>query len=176
MARPQNRWPSTQRCTTAEYRQVANILQLSAVPVLLVPGDNEWNDCPNPNQAWNIWLNVFEAFEGKHWKNDTRFGTLVRMPDRPETFSFIHQGALFVGLNLVGGQVLNEGEWSTRLTDQVEWVKDLMRQHGNTPTVGFGHANPVNNHDDFFVPLRDFVQDELQNSVPLMYINGDKHR
>ena len=101
---------------------------------------------------------------------------MVRMPDRPETFSFLLHGALFVGLNLVGGKVLNAKEWETRLTEQVEWLKSLMRQHAGTPTVILGHANPVSNHDAFFLPLRDFVRDELRHGTPVMYINGDKHR
>lgn len=173
----------SQRCTRQEYQSVASILQRSAVPVLLIPGDNEWSDCPNPSQAWNIWLEVFVGFESQSpWDdgNNNPFAKddlIVRMPDRPETFSFVHEGTLFVGLNLVGGRILDASEWETRLTDQVLWLQELMRdQHYGKPTVVFGHANPVNNHDAFFLPLRDFVRDELQNEVPLIYINGDKHR
>eukprot|EP00977_Amphora_coffeiformis_P012706 scaffold3221_cov194-Amphora_coffeaeformis.AAC.2 len=160
------------RCTLAEYQAVADILQRSKVPIFVIPGDNEWNDCPNRAQAWEYWIATFQAFESQHWSHE--FG-IERMPNRPETFSFVWRGTLFVGLNLVGGTVHSRTEWQTRLTDEVEWVQTLVRRH-QKPTVVFGHANPVNNHDDFFLPLRNFVRDELQNSIPLLYVNGDKHQ
>jgi len=160
------------RCSLAEYQAVEDILKRSKVPMFVIPGDNEWNDCPNRVQAWDYWTATFQSFEGKHWGHDF---VIERMSDRPETFSFEWRGSLFVGLNLVGGTVHNQSEWQIRLTDQVEWVKALMRQH-QKPTIVFGHANPVNNHDAFFYPLRDFVRDELRNSIPLLYVNGDKHQ
>jgi hypothetical protein len=39
------------RCRVQQYQQVSNLLQQSAVPVFIVPGDNEWNDCPNIAQG-----------------------------------------------------------------------------------------------------------------------------
>ena len=160
------------RCTLQEYEAVAAILQRSAVPMFIIPGDNEWNDCPNRAQAWEYWLATFANYEGRHWSHAF---DIARMPDRPETFSFVWRGTLFVGLNLVGGTVHNATEWTTRLTAQVEWLQSLLRQH-RRPTVVFGHANPINNHVAFFQPLQAFLTDELQNSIPLLYVNGDKHR
>lgn len=40
-------------CTEAAYDSVARILKSLDVPLFIVPGDNEWNDCiaPGPEQA-----------------------------------------------------------------------------------------------------------------------------
>ena len=164
----------TKNCRLSEYQDVAQILQQSAVPVFIVPGDNEWNDCPNRNQAWNFWTRTFAGFESTVWNVD-HFGTIERMQNRPETFSFVFKSTLFVGLNLVGGHVHNANEWQERLTEQVEWLQTLMRRH-ELPTVLFGHANPSTHHAAFFEPLRDFLSEELRNSIPFLYVNGDKHR
>lgn len=114
------------------------------------------------------------SFESRFW-DVSALGDVIRMSDRPETFSFVHRETLFVGLNLVGGRLHNAVEWQTRLSTQVEWLKTLMLQH-QRPTVVFGHADPTANHEAFFGPLRDFMQDEIQNSIPLLYVNGDRHR
>ena len=39
-------------CTEGVYRKVAEVLGKAAAPVFIIPGDNEWNDCLNPAQAW----------------------------------------------------------------------------------------------------------------------------
>jgi hypothetical protein len=41
--------------------------------------------------------------------------------------------------------------------------------------VIFGHANPTSDHSKFFGPVRLFIQNELQNRIPIMYMNGDEH-
>jgi hypothetical protein len=41
--------------------------------------------------------------------------------------------------------------------------------------VLFGHADPGGRHAPFFQPISSFIKNELQNSIPIVYINGDKH-
>ena len=44
-------------CNEAVYMKVANMLSRTVPPVFIIPGDNEWNDCvdPDPVQAWTYW-------------------------------------------------------------------------------------------------------------------------
>jgi hypothetical protein len=61
----------------------------------------------------------------------------------------------------------------------VEWTMDLIREYNPVDRIGsvviFGHADPTNNHRAFFGPLTDFIANELQNQLPILYLNGDKH-
>jgi predicted phosphodiesterase len=163
-------------CVRSDYTDVASILRLSRAPVFAVIGDNDWNDCPNRNQGRNFWENEFNGFDTKYWNHTFQ---VVRQPERTENFAFVDQGTLFIGLNIVGGLVHDRNEWETRLTDQVKWTKNLIREYNPTDRVGsvviFGHANPTQNHNAFFVPLTDFIANELQNQLPILYLNGDKH-
>lgn len=109
-----------------------------------------------------------------HWKDQHSF-IIERQPNRPENFSFVHKGSLFIGLNLVGGLVHDANEWKSRLTEQAQWTMQLMRQH-RLPTTIFGHADPRREHNDYFLTIRNFIRDELQNAIPVMYINGDAHK
>jgi hypothetical protein len=40
-----------------------------------------------------------------------------------------------------------------------------------TPIVIFGHVNPMNHHDDFFIPMQTFIRDELARNVPILYLS-----
>lgn len=168
------------QCVKSDYTSVSAIFQLSHAPVFVILGDNDWNDCPNPNQGLRMWNNEFLHFESRHWNHTF---DIVRQDGRPDNFSFVHKGTLFLGLNLVGGRVLDATEWATRLADQASWTigrihdyaQNQMLQGRTGRVVIFGHANPTNDHLSFFHPLRIFIRDTLQNELPILYINGDKH-
>jgi len=163
-------------CRRSEFRKAASILQLSKVPVFVIPGDNDYNDCPNPDQGFQFFQEEFLGFESKYWNH-----TFKIERQRPENFAFEHKGTLFIGLTITGGIVHNKSEWSSRLTEQVDWTMDLIRLYVDdiSPRVGrvvlFGHADPTVAHQEFFDPLTTFIQDELQNQIPILYVNGDKH-
>ena len=97
-----------------------------------------------------------------------------------ENFSFVYQETLFIGLNIVGGSF--ESFWTERLTDQLEWTIGLIQSFVSdmSPRIGrivlFAHANPNSDHRRlFFDPLADFIDQELQDRTPFLYINGDGH-
>ena len=104
-------------CTAQTYTQVAEVMCNAQVPALVLPGDNEWNDCERTKDQG------FDTVEGwKHW--DRSFGPGASRCDRlvPPTgwqvktqskpnrawwpgthsggFSFDHHGVRFLGLAL----------------------------------------------------------------------------
>ena len=168
-------------CRRNEYSNVASIMRLSPAhaPVFMLLGDNDYNDCTNPEEGLSFWEDEFIGFESRYWNHTF---DILNQPDHQENFGFKHKGTLFIGLNLVGGAVLNLDDWNNRLTSEVNWTIDLIRNYviSTSPAVGrvviFGHAYPTSKHNSFFNPLRDFIRDELQNSIPFLYINGDRHR
>ena len=38
------------------------------VGTIIIPGDNEWNDCPDPAKAWAHWVRHFTRFD-QRWKH-----------------------------------------------------------------------------------------------------------
>jgi hypothetical protein len=86
-------------CQEVRYQDVADALKGSAVPVFILPGDNEWVDCSNPSQGWSWWMEHLFALEKEFcgiWPVDAQIA-------RPENFAFVRDGVLFVGLNYVAG-------------------------------------------------------------------------
>ena len=166
-----------QSCGAENYDLVRDILMKSVIPTFIVLGDNEWNDCGNSRRveaAWSNWEQRFMDFD-TNWSHNY---TVVHQPDYQENFYFVHKKTLIVGLNIVGGRVHDEDEWSSRLSAEIDWVKSIVS--ANIPKNAAGvilmaHAKPQQPHSPFFDPLKKFVRDELGNDFPFLYLHGDGH-
>lgn len=71
-------------------------------------------------------------------------------------------------------------EWRTRLEYQYNSTRTLILEYAAqyaaaAKVIIVGHCDPTVDHRQFFNPFKRFVNDELENRVPVMYINGDKH-
>ncbi len=158
-------------CDEAVYEQVAGILTKATIPVFIIPGDNEWNDCADPGQAWTFWEKHFMRFD-RHWQHDF---SVFRQLEREENFSFVRGDVLFIAINIVGGRVHDAQEWSQRLAQDLEWTRRNLRHFGDSvsSSVVFGHALPAARHAEFF---DGFVKEAEQFGKPLLYLHGDGHR
>ncbi|MFP6659650.1 MAG: hypothetical protein VB853_15810 [Pirellulales bacterium] len=158
-------------CSQAVCIKVAGMLATSKTPVFIIPGDNEWNDCARPSEAWEFWKRHFARFDMR-WKH--RFG-VERQTVRDENFSFVREGVLFVGINLVGGRVHDATEWKRRHEQNLEWIRAQTRRAADSTSsmVVFGHAHPNINHKSFF---DEFAKDAVKFARPILYLHGDGHR
>jgi len=90
--------------------------------------------------------------------------------------------SLVFGLQIVGGVSVPDNR-EIRLTDSYIWTSTLIKGYVDAQTakkrvgrvVVAAHADPVEFHDPFFVPFRDFIASDLQNQTPILYLNGDDH-
>tara|TARA_R110002111_G_scaffold2705_4_gene17921 strand:- start:7524 stop:8387 length:864 start_codon:yes stop_codon:yes gene_type:complete len=157
-------------CDEAVFQKVAGMLSQSKAPVFIIPGDNEWNDCPDPDQAWKLWEQYFMRFD-RRWQHSL---PVVRQWEREENFSFVKGGVLFIGLNIVGGRIHDVAEWKQRHAADLDWVRRNLRRFGAevSSLVIFGHAKPILVHNDFFDP---FNKEALEFGKPILYIHGDGH-
>ena len=158
-------------CDETVYAKVAGMLARSRAPLFIIPGDNEWNDCPDPEDAWRLWEKYFQRFD-ERWTNRP---AVFRQLEREENFSFVQGGVLFLGLNLVGGRVQDEAEWRRRHAENLDWMQRNLRRFGShvSAMIVFGHANPQRRHDDFFGL---FVEEARAFEKPILYLHGDGHR
>ncbi len=158
-------------CVDSWYQHVANILQQSPKRLFIIPGDNEWNDCFDPEEAWGLWTRYFLHFDNQ-WTNSLQ---VVRDGRHPENFAFVSNGVLFVGINLVGGKVLDPIEWAFRDRDNIEWIESQWQNQKRliSNLVIFGHAMPASNHRTFFSMLNRMAQ---SFGKPMLYIHGDEHK
>jgi hypothetical protein len=164
--------PGTPFCGEGEYAVMARILKGSTVPVFIIPGDNEWNDCARPTRAFGYWLAHFRAFE-QRWPG---FEDVIRQESQPANFAFVRERIVFVGLHVVGGRVHDRAEWDTRHADDLTWLRTHLLPAGSADinaAVIFGHGQPSKATQDFFDGFAE-VAEEFER--PILYVHGDGHR
>jgi len=157
-------------CDEAVFQKVSGMLSECRTPVFIIPGDNEWNDCADPSQAWTFWNQYFRRFD-RRWNH---VFPIFRQIEHEENFSFVINDVLFVGINLVGGHIHDPAEWKERHADDLQWIQRNLTQFGETVNsmVLFGHATPKEAHADFFEP---FQPHATAFGKPILYLHGDGH-
>lgn len=158
-------------CEESIYENVAAILAKSTKPLFIIPGDNEWNDCIDPDNAWKLWVKHFARFD-ERWKHKI---PVRRQPEHDENFAFVEAGVQFMGLNIVGGRVHDPNEWKRRHADDLKWTKKNLDDNRFfiKSVIIFGHAKPIDVHDDYFDGLS-HIATKLEK--PVLYLQGDGHR
>ena len=151
----------TDACAESQYSTIADILKASEVPVFIVPGDNEWVDCSNPDQGWAWWeehlLGLEQSFCGI-WPVDAQSA-------HPENFAFVRDGVLFIGLNHVSGAP------SSAVQAAADWVNAQFAAYAATAraVVLMAQAEPTGSLLDAVVSRGGAF------AKPVLYIHGDGH-
>lgn len=163
--------PGKEPCQEAIYARVAKVLRQSRLPVFIIPGDNEYNDCADPQQAWLFWVAHFMKFDENWTKPEAK---VERQAKRTENFAFVKQGVLFVGVHVVGGRVHDQAEWDRRHAEGVNWLQTQIKSHGKDARamVVMGHATPTKKHAAFFDGMTGIAKTWAK---PILYIHGDGH-
>ena len=158
-------------CSEDKYIDFASYMQELAVPVYLIPGDNEYNDCNNPTQAWSFWETHLSYFEN-HFCGAP---VTERQSVRQENFAFVEKGVLFIGINLVGGTVQSSSEWAQRMQDDIDWIDDQFQTHGASvrTAVIFAHAGPGRSAHDLF--FDQFDVSAAAFNKPILFLHADGH-
>jgi len=141
---------------------VAEILRESPVPVVVLPGNKDWSDCPNPDVAFESWmehLNRFEEqFEGYGIPTDTEEAEDTDQPPLPvverhlardENFAILLEDILIIGIHLVDH---SDGpyprEWSLRHQDDVQWVEEQLSRHRKETNSDKNDQRDDDHHND----------------------------
>lgn len=135
-------------CPTSRYTDVASLLQKSPVPVFVLPGEEDWTQCPNPSDSFEDWVNAFGSF-------DSYFNhgfDLFRDRENPEAFAMLHKGVLFMGLHIVSGPFIDEDERSARENEMLTFYFGMTNLYKGQfrSIVLLGNAKPSPMQDDFF--------------------------
>lgn len=166
--------PGALECDENVYQEVSSILKTFEVPTFIVLGDNEYNDCTDPQQGLKYW-NKYFLHINENWRFEP---TVTYQSGRKENFSWESGKVLFVGLNLVGSKVHDSLEWKNRLTQNGLWIKKLVAEKKTkvSAMVVFGHANMVEGGPDKFKTFTDLFRSAADTfNKPVLMVQGDGH-
>lgn len=156
-------------CQPSRYHDVSLLLQNSPVPTFVLPGEEDWPNCPDQDSAWDSWRNHFEFFDGK-FSHDFE---VARQIGRNENFAFVESNVFFAGVHLVGGRLYTEEERDRRNGENFEWVEKMAKdtaKHARAIII-FGNARPgLPQNQQFFDDLVQFLK---QMGKPSMYIHAN---
>ena len=116
---------SITQCSSTSYSTAASILKSSPIPVFVIPGDNDWAECPNPSTALDFWRASFVNFETRNkFKTGILPSDISSQGSRAENFCFLLNGVLFIGLNLISQNIPPE------LTlENIQWIEMNLSSH-----------------------------------------------
>lgn len=166
------------QCIESIYFDFREILELSPVPLLAVPGDEDWSECPNPEDALELWRsslgNLGEPSRSQSHKKKV-FVPVMRQSDRPENFALVTKNVLVLGLNVIGKYERHRvTEQEAHDDDNLAWIRfNLELQRGSVNAViVLGHTIPsVSQYEGFFRHvINDFKHDGV--SIPILYVHG----
>jgi hypothetical protein len=163
----------TGACVESKYAEVADIMKGFAVPAYIVVGDNEYNDCGNPAQALSLWKKYFLNFE----QNFCGAPFTEHQSVRPENLAFTMSGVLFIGINLVGGEVHDQNEWNTRMQEDADWVSQQFQAKVSQvrAAVVFAQAGPEGSANSRAPFLNQFRGAAATFGKPVLYVQGNTH-
>jgi hypothetical protein len=159
---------SVSMCPATRYGDVASVLQKSPVTIFVVPGDEDWVQCPDPAAALANWKDAFDLFEDNF---DHTFN-VYRPRDRPEVFAMLHGGVLFVGLHIAGGDSLTVEYREPLELDMLKFYYGMLNLHKGLyrAVVLFGNARPGPSEQGFFDGLLASVGPV---GLPFLYMNAN---
>jgi hypothetical protein len=179
-------------CTDELISSRLALLGESPVPLIYTPGDNEWVDCDNGP------LNRLDFIRKKIFLTGSSLGKKNLMTQRqashPENRRWLHQGIVFVTLNMPGSfngiGLLTDAQINHRMTENKVWLNTAFEQAKASDCAGIVvtlHANMGLNADGFYTlkgkalkAYGDFRETlitaftELQK--PSLFLHGDSHR
>jgi hypothetical protein len=160
---------SVTMCPKTRYSDAAAILKKSPVPLFIIPGAEDWAKCPDPMDRLDRWLATFQDF-------DLRFKhpiAVKRDNANPETFSFLHKGVLFMGMNIVSGPVMDDEAWRNREKDMLKFYFGMANVNKDAFRfiVLLGNAKPSSQQEQFFDAL---LSNLKAQHGPLIYIHANQ--
>lgn len=161
------------KCREEKYMSISDIFRNTSIPVLTVPGDNEWNKCPNISSAIDFYKEYFVGIEN-NWKGTTLDSNLVtRSKKSEENWAFSLFDVLFLGINMVTEQNLSDTDINNRLQDNVDWFYKNCDLYCDTSRaiVIFGHS--ISQAHVVFEKIHQRVE---SFNIPVVYFAGNFHK
>ena len=161
----------TGSCDEKKYADLAQIMKGFKAPAYFVVGDNEYTDCDNPAQGLAYWKKYFLNFE----QNFCGAPLAEHQSLRSENFSFMWNGVLFIGINLVGASTIHDqNEWDIRMQDDADWVSQQFQAKVSQVRAAVIFAQTGNR--TAVIPFTtQFRAAAATFAKPVLYIHGDLH-
>jgi len=179
------------RCSDATFLQRRNWLDEAPLPLVYVPGDNEWADCSGFQAGGDDPLERLAKLRELFLQGDESLGRrrirLARQgPEFPEHSRWRHENVLFLTLNVPGGANNARAmpdEFRRRSAAVNLWLHDsfgFARASQLQAVVVLMHANPWASPSSRYFGYRELLaalaREALGFGGEVLLVHGDTHR
>jgi hypothetical protein len=186
----------TSECSDEVLRERRALLDASPVPLIFVPGDNEWTDCYRRSAgAYQPRDKLRALFFDSH---ETLGGTKLRLARQSDDARFrayrenarwVANNIVFITLNVPGSNnnfgrnSLMDAEHAERMAANLAWLREAVevaRQPDMRALVIFAHANPRLGRGpgprDGYAGYREALRAHAATlGKPMLLVHGDGH-
>ncbi|RTL53053.1 MAG: hypothetical protein EKK46_09815 [Rhodocyclaceae bacterium] len=179
------------RCDDSMYQDIFGAFNASPVPLIYVPGDNEWTDCRRPACGGFDQQERLAFLRKTFFADNSSLGQrrilLERQEGTPENVRWEAAGVQFVALNIPGddNNVKFDAEYSPRNAANLAWLRDafhLARERKLRGLLLVIQANPfieADNEGATKQGFRDFLdllrEETMGFSGQVVLVHGDTH-
>jgi hypothetical protein len=169
-------------CAESVYERISSLIGKGPRPTLVVPGNEDWFECPRRSESFDLFLKYFgSSFIQTHWHQEQYEPLQIkRSDDHPELFVLHTGGILFVGVHLlnVGSEQESRSTWDERMHFNRVWVaksvEEYLSKHETRGAVIMGHSPLSPRTRPFFTTVRDyFANVTSREKLPVLYLHGD---
>jgi hypothetical protein len=187
-------------CSDAVFADRFRLLDASPVPLVFVPGDNDWTDCHTPRAGGHDPLERLAKLRAMFYAGDTGLGSgslrLVRQSEDErfrgyrENVRWLADGVVFVALNVpgsnnnLGRNAAMDAEHEERMRANFEWLDEAVKRAEAPDIRGlvvFAHADPRFGRGaprkDGYARFREVLLTHAAwLGKPMLLVHGDGHR
>jgi hypothetical protein len=171
---------SNSLCLEKSYEETSSLIAKGPRPTLVVPGNNDWFDCPFRDKSFDFFLKYYGPTYLSKWHAE-HYDPLgiSRSVKNQELFVFYVEGILFIGVHLMHVRAEEESHtsWDKRMKQNMDWVASCVEtnfpKYPMRGVIILGHAPRTERTNPFFVSLSNyFLNITSRESLPVMYVHG----
>jgi hypothetical protein len=191
---------STTLCSDEVFAERLRLLDASPVPLVFVPGDNDWTDCHRAAAGRYDPIERLARLRALFYPGDTSLGSgslrLTRQSDDErfrayrENVRWVAGGVVFFTLNIpgsnnnLGRNAAMDAEHAERMRANFRWLDEAVTRAAAPDVLGlvvFAHADPRFGHGapriDGYARFREVLQTGAGTlPKPMLLVHGDGHR
>jgi len=172
---------SNSLCAESAYERASYLISKGPAPTFVVPGNNDWYDCPRRDEAFSFFMKHFGPdfvfkWHAEHYENLD----IQRPKDNQELFNFYVEGIIFIGVHLIDAPINTESKTlrDERMKASMEWlstsVETNFARREIRGVVIIGHAGRSERNKLFFSHMaKYFAGISSRQEIPVVYLHGD---
>lgn len=162
-------------CADSKYFQTAAFLKHFPITTFVLPGEEDTDNCPFPERAFESWKDQFKFFHRHFDHLQSKNFEVMSEVDQYENFAILHGGVLFLGMHITGGRVYDRSVVEARNDYNYKWIEGMIKSKGKDARaiVMLGNARPGEaQNEEFFLQMAKYLATNADKPIAYIHAGG----